>query len=92
MSDPYLYEFPVDICPFDKPRADGLPALYNRLYAYQGALTDMLLSDHGTESGYWREVCAREPVDPESLVERLAGSLGRAEGYTFGFQCAVSYP
>lgn len=92
MDGAYLYEFPVDICPFDVPGSAGLPALYNRLYAYQGCLTDLLLSSHEYEAGYWNEVLPAEPVDPDALVERLAGSLGRAEGYRFAFQVVCSYP
>lgn len=90
MSDAYLWEFPVDICAFDVPKADGLPALYDRLYAYQGCLTDLLLSTYPTTS-YWREVRPLEWVDPQNLADQRFGELGRVEGFRFGFQVVLSY-
>lgn len=90
MTGSVLYEYPVDIVSFDIPRTDGLPALYNRIYAYQGCLTDLLLADHGYEEGYWQDVHPKEPVDPQFVEERF-GSLGRGEGYRFGFQTCVDY-
>jgi hypothetical protein len=92
MTGAYLYEFPIDICAFDVPKADGLPALYNRLYAYQGALTDLLLSDYPYQAGYWDEIRALEPVDPQNLADQRFGEMGRVEGYRYGFQIALSYP
>lgn len=92
MNDAYLWEFPVDICAFDFPQADGLPALYNRLYAYQGCATDLLLSSYPTVTGCWQEVRPLEWVDPQSLADQRFGEMGRVEGFRFGFQVALSYP
>jgi hypothetical protein len=92
MTEAYQYGFPVDICAFDVPTTDGLPALWNRLYAYQGCLTDLLLSSHAYEAGYWDAVRPLEPVDPRDLADERFGSLGRLEGYRFGFQLVLTYP
>ena len=91
MAGAVLWEYPVDICAFDVPTAAGLPALHNRLYAYQGALTDLLLTTYGYAAGYWDEIRPLEPVDPQMLYERF-GEIGRAEGYRFGIQVPLSYP
>ena len=91
MTEAYLWEYPVDICAFDVPTPAGLPALHNRLYAYQGALTDILLTTYGYAAGYWDEIRPLEPVDPQMLYERF-GDIGRAEGYRFGIQVPLSYP
>lgn len=92
MTEAYAFEFPVDICAFDVPTNDGLPALYNRLYNYQGCLTEILLADHAFEAGYWDEVRPMEPVDPQNLADNRFGELGRVEGYRFGFQMPLQYP
>ena len=91
MAGAVLWEYPVNICAFDVPTAAGLPALHNRLYAYQGALTDLLLTTYGYAAGYWDEIRPLEPVDPQMLYERF-GEIGRAEGYRFGIQVPLSYP
>ena len=92
MSLAYQYEFPIDICAFDTPTMEGLSALQNRLYAYQGCVTDLLMSDHSYEAGYWSAVRPIEPIEPDSLVHAIYGELGRVEGYRFGFEWTLDYP
>lgn len=92
MSDAYLWEYQVDIVSFDVPNMDdGLPGLWNRLYAYQGCATDLLLSDYGYAAGYWDEARPLEAVDPQRLVYERFGEVGRIAGYRFGFQVPLSY-
>jgi hypothetical protein len=92
MAGAITYEFPVDICPFDKMQASsGIPALYNRLYDYEGCVADLLLSSHGYEAGYWNDVHPLGATDPQYLEERF-GTLGKAEGHQYSFQTTISYP
>jgi hypothetical protein len=91
MTLAFHYEFPIDICMFDHVGSDGLPPLRNRLYAYQGCFTDLLLTDYSYEAGYWDSAYPMGPIEPDALVHQLFGALGRVEGYRFGFAKSIGY-
>jgi hypothetical protein len=91
MSEAYTWEYPVDIIALDTPTADGIPACRNRLYAYQGCSTELLLSDYGYVAGYWTGIRPLEPVDPQSVIAERFGGLGLLEGFRFGIQTTLSY-
>ena len=92
MSGGVTYGVQNDICAFGRPSADdGIPVLLRQLDLYVGCLTDLLMTDHHYEAGYWDCVRVLEPVDPQNLADDRFGTLGRIRGYRFEFQTLVDY-
>jgi len=90
MTGGYDWELPIDVAVIADPGQDLAQCHYN-LWAYQDALSHLILSDHAYEPGYWDSAYPMAPVDVESLKDYRFGELARAVCYRYGFRASRDY-